>query len=1224
MTDTLPDGLELQSTPAGVTVSGNEFTWSIGDMDPYTSKVLTIVTKAVKEGNLTNIVVVTTDTNETNSSNNKANNTTQVDPICDLVISKAVNASVINLNETVSWTINVTNNGPSVAKNVVVTDTLPAGAIVIGSYAKDVVNGVLILKVGNLDAYSSIVIKIVTRLTTEGNNTNVVVVNTTTNESDYSNNNANNTTFVVSVADLEINKTVSNASVHKGDTVTWTITVKNNGPNTAVNVTVTDVLPKELINPEVINLGHAGKFEGNVWSIDEIASGDYKVLVIRTTVNATNTTIVNVVNVTSDTYDPNETNNNASNETVVPPEADLEVIKLTLNRTAHKGDVVSWVIFVYNHGPDAAVNVTVRDVVPAELVNVTVVHITNGTFENNVWSIDRLESENFSILIINTTVDATNTNVTNVVNVTSDTYDPNETNNVDNDTVEIPPEADLEVFKLTFNRTAHKGDVVSWMIFVYNNGPDAAVNITVRDVVPSELVDVTLVIISRGTFENNVWSIDRLESGTSLLLVLNTTVDATNVNITNVINVTSDTYDPNMTNNEDNDTVEIPPEADLAVTITNNFEESGETCHNGDTIVWTITVTNNGPDTAVNSVLKDVLPDGVVYVSHDNANGTYDEVNAVWTIGDLPVGETVTLTITTVANTTNATVYRNVSVSSDTYDPDLSNNYDNSSVDVPPEADLAVVITNNFEESGETCHDGDTIVWTITVTNNGPDTAVNSILKDVLPDGVVYVSHDNANGTYDEVNAVWSIGDLPVGETVTLTITTLANTTNATVYRNVSVSSDTYDPDLSNNYDNSSLDIPPEADLEVTITNNFEQEGTPAHNGDEVIWTITVTNHGPDDAINTILKDVLPDGLVYVSDDSEGSYDNETAVWTIGDLPVGETVTLTIRTLANATNVTVYRNVSVSSDTYDPDLSNNYDNSSVEIVAQADLEVIKSVSDKAAEIGDIITWTIIVKNNGVDTAVNAVVTDKLPSGVVYVSDDSQGAYDSVTGVWTIGDLASGESVNLTIYTEVVVTNKTIVNPASVTSDTYDPNEENNYCNDSTTVPPKADLEVTTVPDVNIVTVGDEVIWTITVVNHGPDSAVNSRARIVIPDSLRVLGFKPSKGTYDSETGIWTIGDLVPDEKVTLKLETEVLKHGSIDIDAIVESDTYDPNMTNNEEPAGVIPDVPNPDNGTDVPPGSDVPSVKVSHEELPATGNPIVMVLLALLAIVGISLKRKS
>ena len=65
-------------------------------------------------------------------------------------------------------------------------------------------------------------------------------------------------------------------------------------------------------------------------------------------------------------------------------------------------------------------------------------------------------------------------------------------------------------------------------------------------------------------------------------------------------------------------------------------------------------------------------------------------------------------------------------------------------------------------------------------------------------------------------------------------------------------------------------------------------------------------------------------------------------------------------------------------------------------------------------------------------------------------------------------------------------------------------------------------------------------------------------------------------------------------------------------------------MTNNEEPAGVIPDDVPDGNGTDVPPSPDVPSEKVSPKEMPATGNPIVMVLLSLLAIVGISLKRKS
>ena len=536
---------------------------------------------------------------------------------------------------------------------------------------------------------------------------------------------------------------------------------------------------------------------------------------------------------------------------------------------------------------------------------------------------------------------------------------------------------------------------------------------------------------------------------------------------------------------------------------------------------------------------------------------------------------------------------------------------------IPPEADLVVTITNNFEESGETCHSGDEIVWTITVTNNGPDTAVNSVLKDVLPDGVVYVSHDNENGTYDNESAVWSIGDLPVGETVTLTIRTIANTTNATVYRNVSASTDTYEPDLSNNYDNSSVVIPPEADLEVTITNNFEEAGTSAHKGDEVVWTITVTNHGPDDAINTILKDILPEGLVYVSDDSNGTYDNETAVWTIGDLPVGETVTLTIKTIANTTNATIYRNVSVSSDTYDPDLSNNKDDSSVNVVAEADLEIIKFVSNTAPHKGDKITWTIIVSNNGVDDAANAVVTDKLPSGVVYVSDDSNGAYDPETGIWTVGDIANGASVALNIVALVDTTNATIVNVANVTSDTYDPNESNNKCNNSTTVPPEADLVLTIEPSATLVTVGDKVTFTVTVVNQGPDSAVNSRAFINIPDELKLLGFKPSKGTYDPKTGIWTIGDLAPGEKVTLLLETQALATGKFVVGAYVECDTYETDYTNNNDTTEVEVIAP-PENETEPP--VDVPVPPKMH----ATGNPIVMVLLSLLAIVGMSLKRKS
>ena len=175
---------------------------------------------------------------------------------------------------------------------------------------------------------------------------------------------------------------------------------------------------------------------------------------------------------------------------------------------------------------------------------------------------------------------------------------------------------------------------------------------------------------------------------------------------------------------------------------------------------------------------------------------------------------------------------------------------------------------------------------------------------------------------------------------------------------------------------------------------------------------------------------------------------------------------------------------------------------------------------------------------------------------------------------------------------------------------------NNKCNNSTTVSPVVDLVITVEPDVTEISVGDKVVWTVTVVNQGPDTAINSRAYVVMPDELKLLGFRPSKGNYDPETGIWTIGDLAPGEKVTLLLDTEVLAVGSFVVDVFTECDNYESNLTNNLDEAGV--------NGTEPEGNETVPPQDVPVPPMHATGNPVVMVLLALLAIAGLSLKRKS
>ena len=258
-----------------------------------------------------------------------------------------------------------------------------------------------------------------------------------------------------------------------------------------------------------------------------------------------------------------------------------------------------------------------------------------------------------------------------------------------------------------------------------------------------------------------------------------------------------------------------------------------------------------------------------------------------------------------------------------------------------------------------------------------------------------------------------------------------------------------------------------------------------------------------------------------------------------------------------------------------------------------------------------------VTNKGVNTAVNTVVTDKLPAGLVYLSDDSLNNYNPKSGIWTIGDIASGESVKINIVTLVATTNMKIINWAHVTTDTFDVDETNNHCSNSTTVPPEADLELTIEPDVNKVKVGDVVVYTVIIKNNGPDTANNTHAKIKIPKELELLGYEPSKGTYDPETGIWNIGDVAPGEDVTLILKTKALVSGKIVIEASVVCDTYESDLSNNNNTAeiNVLPDEHH---------------HKEHHKEvrgpstMPATGNPIVMVLLALFALVGVSLRRKD
>ena len=1182
--DILPKGLVWISDDSNGEYNPSTGIWTIGTL-PVNNNVTLLITTLVNVSgqNITNVAEVTTDTNDTNESNNKDNDTVDVENIADLKVVKLVNPDVVVSGETVYWTIYVENLGPDVAVDAYAIDKLPKELIFVKAYTYygsnkgggrsgtgDEYNATTgIWTIGNMSTgdYGRLTLETIANSTIETTIVNNVFTNSSTPDSNYTNNKDWNSVDVIVVADLEIVKIVSDKNPKFGEEITWTITVTNNGPSDAKDVTVTDKLPAGLIFKD--SNGTYDKTTG-IWTVGDLANGKSVSLVITTTVNITNATITNVAVVNSTTPDNNTKNNKANNTTDVDPEVDLEIIKLVSNKTAKKGDNITWTIVVTNNGPDTALEVYVRDKMPAGLI-LTGYSKTKGIFDENdmTWYIKSLAKGESQTLTLTTLVNVTNKTLVNIVNVTNDVYDSNKTNNEANNTTDVLPEADLQVIKTAMNSTCSNGDIVYWNITIINHGPDAAVNVSILDVAQKGLILIKTDGTPAGSQMISGSLGITLPSGGQISFIIKTLVNATNATLMNMIAVSSETHDPNLYNNVDNDTTKVRPEANLVVVK----EVSKQIVKTGETVTWTVTVTNNGPDTAVNTRVTDELPAGLIYNGHKADVGNYDPDTGVWIVGDLAKGESKKLVISTIANIANKTIVNVANVTSDT--PGNRTNGTNKTTTIGNIADLEVVklVSNKNPKFG------DEITWTIIVTNHGPDKAIAVNVTDKLPVGLRYNGHSGP-GLYDSSNGIWIIGDMEKGDSVSLSIRTIVEISNGTIENIAVVNSSTPDNNTDNNIGNNTTKVNDDADLEIIkLVSNKNPKF-----GETITWTITVTNKGPSDAKNVRVTDKLPAGLIF--NGANGNYNKDTGLWIVGDLANGKSASLVITTIVNITNTTILNVVNVTSDTPDSNKTNNEANNTTDVGPKADLVIGKEVSKKSVKTGEVITWTITVTNNGPDAAVNTRVTDKLPAGLIY--KESNGNYDPVTGLWIVGDLANGASAKLVITTQVNITNATIVNVANVTSDT--PGNDTPPVNNSTEVEPKADLVVVKEVSKQTVKTGEVITWTITVTNKGPDAAVNTRVTDKLPAGLI---FITSDGSYDPVTGLWIVGDLANGASAKLVITTQVnITNATIRNVANATSDTPGNNTPGN--------------NTTEVDPKADLIVVKEVSKQIVKTGETVI------------------
>ncbi len=256
-------------------------------------------------------------------------------------------------------------------------------------------------------------------------------------------------------------------------------------------------------------------------------------------------------------------------------------------------------------------------------------------------------------------------------------------------------------------------------------------------------------------------------------------------------------------------------QADLAITktVTPGLVTAGQN------ITYTLTVLNNGPTEATGVTVQDVLSANLTLVSATPSTGAW--ITPVWTIGDLANGASVNMVIVATVNaTTNGVLANTATVSSPNGDPVTSNNSASVNVTVNPlVTDADVQITKSVTPNPVIAEQG--IAYTLVVRNNGPATALNVAVQDVLSSNLSYVGASATAGTSWSA-PVWTVGTLTKDSEVTLTIyATVKSGFTGNIDNTAVVTTSSTDPNPSNN----TMTVPLTVDPVVPVSNLFPVNG---------------------------------------------------------------------------------------------------------------------------------------------------------------------------------------------------------------------------------------------------------------------------------------------------------------------------------------------------------------------------------------------------------------
>ncbi|EEK55254.1 hypothetical protein bcere0004_34430 [Bacillus cereus BGSC 6E1] len=1238
ITDPIPTGTNF--IPNSVTVNGatqsgvTPTNIPLGTIPAGQTTTVTFqvqVTSLPANGTITNEANITF-TSQPNPSEPPTTTTTTPPPTTTSVRTAIVNPTksaspqVVDIGDTITYTITLPNTGNISATNVIVTDPIPAGttfvpnSVTINSIAQPGINPSGGIQVGTIAAGSTSTVTFqvqVNSLPTSGVIRNVGNVTFTyqpdpTKPAITTTNPTPPTTVPVNTAITNPIKTADKTAVDIGDTITYTVTFNNDGTIPSTNVIFTDTIPAgTTFIPNSVVLNNASVPNSNPAtgiSVGTINPGETKTLSFQVLVTQVPGGGV-ITNEASTTYtyqpDPNlppvTTTEPTTPTTVAVNTATVNPTKSANQAFVDIGDIITYTISLQNNGTVPATNVILTDPIPNGTSFIQNSVIVGGVLQPNAnpangiligtLNPNQATTITFQVRVISVPPNGIIQNQGTV----SSTYVVNPS---EPPVTKITPtpitETHVDTVIVTPTKSANRqfvdiGDTITYTVTFQNLGTVPATNVTLTDPIPPGAAFITNSVTINGLptpGENPELGISfgTVNVGETITVTYQVTVTSLPPDGT-IRNQASFTYqyqpnpsEPPVTTTTTTPNVNIPINNPNPTTTKSVDRQIADL---GDTITFTVTFQNRGTVPATNVIVKDILLSGVsfvpgsVVVNGTSQPGENPEIGIP--VGTVNPGQSITVTFQGVVNSIPpGGVIRNQANITFTYEPNPNEPSVTTTITTPETETAVNTATLNPQKTADRSFVAlnDTITYTLSFQNTGTVPATNITVMDSIPAGTTFVP-DSVTingipqpGTNPALGI--SLGTLAPSERATITFQVrVVNIPASGEIRNQGSATFNYQPDPN---------LPPVTKTETTpetttpiqtvvISPTKTANLTFAEIGDNVTYTVTFTNQGTIPATGVTITDSLPPSTTFVTNSVTVNTIPQPGVSPISGISVGtvnpgEIVTVTFQVQINAIppNGKIENTASV---TYisqptpgEPPITTTETTPTVTLpVRTANPDTQKTVDREFASIGDTLTYTITLQNNGNIPATDVIITDSIPTGTTFIPGSvtingiSQPNLTPTTGI-PVGTLNPRQIVTVTLEVQVtalppngIISNEANVTYTSQPDPTLPPITTTTPTPIAETIVQNAELESTKTVDLPVANIGDALTYTITLENIGNIPMTN--VSVIDPppvgtqfivDSVTVNSI--SQPGIDPSIGI-PIGTIQPNQIVTITFQVTI-------------------------------------------------------------------------------------